>query len=73
MKYHHVYTRSDRAYTGLGNNPRHKLVPDSLSRTASPRGSRHWVVTGTTVGTRGATVGMLHPAFLVELVDEGHG
>ena len=75
IKNHHD-TRSDLAYTGLGTHPtRHctSFPIQTAESTASPRGSRQTVVTGPTVWTSGATIGIFQPKFLVEVVEKGHG
>ena len=75
-KKNHPDTRSDLAYTGLGNHTTRactRFPVETAESTAALRGSREWVVTGPSVGTQGATIGILQPNFLVEVVDKGHG
>ena len=72
----HPDTRSDLAYTGLGTHTTRactRFPVETAESTAALRGSRYWVVTGPSVGTLGATVRILHPNFLVEVVDKDHG
>ena len=72
----HPDTRSDLAYTGLGNHTTRactRFPVETAESTAALRGSRYWVVTGPSVGTLGATVRILLPKFLLEVVDKGHG
>ena len=75
-KKNHPDTRSDLAYTGLGTHTTRactRFPVETAESTAALRWSRYWVVTGPSVGTLGATVRILHPNFLVEVVDKGHG